>query len=274
VAARARGIRTQALIFARKREEGEGHMALRKYLVALLVGGSLLITAGAASAAFPNFSDCPTSTPGFEACLDVQGTSGNLRIKTFNVPLGESLEIRGGFANGIFTPPAGTTGFFARPVRVPGGLLGIEWLPGNSVLAITELAGSPSQIRIDAETLGLSVPVKVRLVNVLLGMDCHIGTNRNPVVLNLITGTTNPPPPNRPITGFLPPERFVPPNQIQGIGVVDVENSFAVPGATECGLGLGLINSLVNLKLGLPSAAGNNSIEVTNNIALTLGPPL
>ena len=110
-------------------------------------------------------------------------------------------------------------------------------------------------------------------MNLLLGMNCHIGTNRSPVVLNLITGTTRPPAPNRPISGFLPSATFVPPNQIQGLGVKNVENSFAVPGATSCGLGLGLINAAVNLKLGLPSAGGNNSIEVTNNIALTLGAP-
>ena len=45
-----------------------------------------------------------------------------------------------------------------------------------------------------------------------------------------------------------------------------------MPGATECGLGLGLINSLVNLKLGLPAAAGNNSIELHNDVALGIMP--
>jgi hypothetical protein len=249
-------------------------MTLRKYVVALLVAGACLAPAGVASAAFPNFTGCPTSAPGFELCVNVQAVRGNLNIKGFDVPLGESLEIRGAISREeTFLPATGTNGFIARPVAVPGGLLGIEWIPGNSVLAITELAGSPSAVRFDTGRLGLSVPVKVRLVNTLLGMNCHIGTNANPVRLNLITGTTSPPPPNRPISGSIPVERFVPPNQIQGIGVVNVENSFAVPGATECGLGLGLINALVNLKLGLPSAAGNNSISVTNNIAITLGAP-
>jgi hypothetical protein len=248
-------------------------MAVRRCFVALLVTGAFLAFGGVASAAFPDFTGCPTTAAGFEACIDIQGVSGNLRIKEFNVPLHESLEIRGAYANDTFVAPAGTTGLFARAVPVPGGLLGIEWLPGNSVLAITELAGPPSAIRIEGGTLNLSLPIKVRLVNTLLGMDCHIGNNSHPVQLNLITGTTSPPLPNTPITGFVPPERFIPPNQLQGFGVVNVENSFAVPGATECGLGLGLINSLVNLKLGLPSSAGHNSIEATSNIAITLGPP-
>jgi hypothetical protein len=237
--------------------------------IAALVGG-----AQAAQAAFPNFSGCTATDISREACIDIQNRSGALNIRGFNVPLGESLEIRGKITpeaggGNLFTPPSGTTGFFATPVPVPGGLLGIEWIPGNSVLALTELAGSPSAIRIDTGSLGVRIPIKVRLVNLLLGMDCHIGTTSRPVVLNLITGTTSPPPPNRPISGRVGEQSFTE-RAILIRGNLNVENSFAVPGATECGLGLGLINSLVNLKLGLPSAAGNNSAQIVNDVALGL----
>lgn len=240
-------------------------------LAAVLATGIVLMLAGSALA-FPNFSDCPTSNPAVRGCIDVQNRTGNLNIKGFNVPLGESLEIRGGFTEAEtgnrFYPPTGTTGLFARPVAVPGGLLGIEWIPGTSVLAITELAGSPSNIRFNFASFGLSVPVKVRLVNILIGMDCHIGTDRNPVMLNLITGTTAPPPPNRPVTGRVGRFTFTPPGLFTVAENYNVDNTFAVPGASECGLGLGLINAAVNLKLGLPSAAGNNSIEVRNEIGI------
>jgi hypothetical protein len=268
--------RVGMMMSARGRGERQRLMRSRKLtlaVAAVLATMALLGGAGAAQAVFPNFSGCTISEPAEEGCIDIQNRSGNLNIKGFNVPLGESLEIRGMTrASEIgekpnFVPPAGTNGFFATPVAVPGGLLGIEGLPGNSVLAITELAGSSSDIRIDAATLALTVPVKVRLVNLLLGMDCHIGTNRNPIVLNLITGTTNPPPPNRPISGRIGEAEFDG-RAIIIRGNVNVENSFAVPGATECGLGLGLINTLVNLKLGLPSASGNNSIEVVNDVAV------
>jgi hypothetical protein len=147
--------------------------------------------------------------------------------------------------------------------------LGIEWIPGNSVLALTELAGPSSAIRINTGNNSLIVPIKVRLVNLLLGMDCHLGTNSRPVVLNLILGTTSPPLPNRPISGRLGTVRFTE-RTIVITGNVNVDNSFAIPGATECGLGLGLINALVNLRLRLPSAAGNNSTEVHNDLALGL----
>ncbi len=250
-------------------------MASRKLFVALLATAAWLVVAGSAVAAFPNFTGCPTRTAGVNSCIDVQSTSGFLNIKGFNVPLHESLEIRGGFipnetVTPIFVPATGTNGFIGTPVPVPGGLLGIEFpIPGNSVLAIAELAGPTSAIRLNIETQGLIVPVKVRLVNTLLGMDCHIGTNSRPVQLNLTTGTTSPPPPNRPITGHLAEGEFDPvARALVFRGAVDVENSFAVPGATECGFGLGLINAIVNAKLRIPSAAGNNTISVTNNIAL------
>jgi len=245
----------------------------RRALVAAVAAAmALVVGAGAAKAAFPDFTGCASGA----FCIDIQNRSGNFNIGDFNVPLHESLEIRGQLVpNGTeipdFVPIPGTNGFFARPERVPGGLLGIEWLPGNSVLAITELAGPSSAIRIEPNTGRVQVPIKVRLVNTLLGMNCHIGNNSRPIVLNLITGTTSPPPPNTPITGRRGSFMAIP-GGFALIGNTNVENSFAVPGATECGLGLGLINTLVNLKLGLPSPAGRNSITLNNDAALAFLP--
>lgn len=247
---------------------------LQATLAAVVAAMALMVAAGAAQAAFPNFSGCTSRRAEEGICIDIQQRRGAFEIKGFRVPLHESLEIRGKLLpNGTeiptFVAPSGTTGFFARPESVPGGLLGIEWLPGNSVLAITELAGPPSAIRITP--IEVRIPIKVRLVNLLLGMDCHIGNNSNPVRLNLTVGTTNPPPPNRPITGdFGVPSEI--PGGVQRIGQVNVDNAFAVPGATECGLGLGLINSLVNSRLRLPSAAGNNTMSQTSDVALALMP--
>lgn len=243
-------------------------MKIRKHVVALaatIASTALLASGGLAQAAFPNFSDCPT---GANVCFDIQNTAGNLNIKGFNVPLLRSLQIRGGLVGGVFTPPRGTNGFFSTPVAVPGGLLGIEWIPGTSVLAITELAGPPSAIQVDPSELNIAIPVKVRLVNLLLGMDCHIGSNSSPVVLNLITGTTNPPAPARPISGRVATPSVINERTITFIGNRNVDNTFTVPGASRCGLGLGLINALVNAKLRLPSAAGNNSVDITNNVGI------
>ncbi len=248
----------------------------RAAVAAVVAAMAVMIGAGAAQAAFPDFTGCTSRTPETGVCVDIQQRSGNLNINGFNVPLHETLEIRGtlipnGTERPLFQAPAGSTGFIGRTERVPGGLLGIEWIPGTTVLAITELAGSPSAIRLNLQDLSVQLPVKVRLVNVLLGMDCHIGNNSRPVRLTLITGTTSPPAPNRPISGRVGTSGEIP-GGFSVVGNTHVENAFAVPGATECGLGLGLINSLVNLKLGLPSAAGKNSIVLNSDVAIAVRP--
>jgi hypothetical protein len=229
---------------------------------------------GVAAATFPNFSDCPsTGLPSGSVCIDIQSVEGSLEIKGFRVPLDHALEIRGAIeVAGRFIPPTGTNGFFATPVNIPGGLLGIE-LPFefNLVLATAELAGSPSEIVIRPGDQTISVPIKVRLSNPLIGSNCHIGSNRSPVRLNLIPGTTEPPPPNRPITGRFGRLEFVPPDVLLSRGGIDVENSFSIPGAQECG-GLGLIDLLVDAKLRIPSAAGNNAAIITNESGVKILP--
>jgi hypothetical protein len=246
---------------------------MRKHFVALLVVGVSVLFAGSASAAFPNFSDCPRSDPDVTACLDVQSVSGSLEIKGFTVPLGESLEIRGGINTGTrrFIPPAGTNGFFSRSIKVPGGILGLEfWIPGNEVLAIAQLAGPTSAVVVETGfPTTLRLPVKVKLENPILGGSCYIGTNSNPSRMNLTTGTTSPPPPNTPITGSIgTPSLEGEPPVLKLLGATNVDNAFAVPGASGCGL-LGIASPLVNLRLRLPSAAGNNTMIVRNNIAIT-----
>ena len=54
----------------------------------------------------------------------------------------------------------------------------------------TELAGEPANFTIQSVTL----PIKVHLTNPagLLGSTCYLGSNSEPIVLHLTTGTTNP----------------------------------------------------------------------------------
>lgn len=235
---------------------------------------SLLAMSGSAIAAFPDFSDCPRSTPNITGCIDIQSTSGSLDIKGFTVPLGDSFELRGALAadasnpNGVrFVPPTGKTGVFAKPVQVPGGLLGIDFpIPGNAVTATAKLAGPVSGISVNPGTLAVRLPLKLALTNPIIGPGCQIGSDSSPVRLNLIVGTTAPPPPNTPISGRVGTVAFNP-GYISITGNTNVDNAFSVPGASGCGIGLGLINAIVNAKLKLPSASGNNTIIVNNNLA-------
>jgi hypothetical protein len=121
----------------------------------------------------------------------------------------------------------------------------------------------------------VSLPVKIHLENPVLGNKCYIGSNANPIMLNLTTGETNPPPPNGPISGVNPvlSEDPVRPHVVLANNGTFVDNSFAAPAAHGCVLTLLWvipvnIDGLVNLQSGLPSAAGTNETVQTANTAL------
>ncbi|HEY4276679.1 MAG TPA: hypothetical protein VGM91_00590 [Conexibacter sp.] len=240
-------------------------------MVAVMAVGTLSLSSSA-SAAFPNFSGCPRSQSIY--CLDIQSTTGSMTIKGFTVPLGASIEIRGGIgddgAGGArFVPPSGTNGFFAKPVEVPGGILGIDLpISLNDVEATAQLAGPASSLRVDPTTLTVRMPLKLTLSNPLIGPACRIGTDSDPAWVTLIVGSTAPPPPNRSISGVVGTDSSPAPGTEVLSGNRNVDNSFSIPGASLCGLGLGLFNTIIDAKLKLPSSGGNNTLIVNNNLAL------
>ncbi|MEU5877719.1 hypothetical protein [Spirillospora sp. NPDC047279] len=99
----------------------------------------------------------------------------------------------------------------------------------------------------------------------VLGL-CEIGTDSNPILLNLTTGTTSPPAPNQPITGS--PATLITTNgPISIYKAKHVDNSWAAPGARNCIYGNDPVSATVSLLAGLPSAAGHNSIALDEYIA-------
>jgi hypothetical protein len=117
--------------------------------------------------------------------------------------------------------------------------------------------------------------VKIHLQNStgVLGPNCYVGSNSNPIALHLTTLTTSPPPPNKPISGE-DPKLSVDPENENIIFLKNgkfVDNAFAAPGASGCVLTLfGFIpinlDGLVNLQSGLPAAAGTNeTVQVTDS---------
>jgi hypothetical protein len=229
-------------------------MRRSKLLLGVVTAAACAVLPASAQAAFPNFSDCPRSQS--VSCADIVARSGSMSIKGFDVPLRDgTLEIRGGLGTQEFIPPRGTNGFFARPVEVPGGLIGIDLpIPFNDVTATPELAGPASSIRLSIADFSISVPIKLHLTNPLLGPNCYIGSNRNPVQQTLSVTRQ----------GAISPAS----NYVAILGQVNEDNRYSIPGATGCALGLGFINSIVNLKLGLPSSSGNNAMSLTSDIAL------
>jgi hypothetical protein len=250
---------------------------------------AVVLLAPAAQAKEPNpgytqFAGCPSpeEKAGLEVCLFSEITGGTLKVGNKEVPIVNPLTLSGGADaefNGFTYNSKG--GLSKTPQKVPGGVLGLTgltWLLeffGSEALtlyATTELAGTPSNFTIETVT----IPIKVHLTTPsgVLGNTCYIGSDSNPITLKLITGTTNPPAPNKPITGQEPEI------SIDGLGIVHlkngiyVDNSFSAPGASGCVLKLfGFIpislNGFVNSQSGLPAPAGTNTAIQNFNLEFT-----
>ncbi len=256
-------------------------------VLVLAVGAALLMALFASSAqaktpdkGYEQFAGCPSpeenSTVFF--CLNNVIKSGNLKIGNKNTPIEKPISLSGGvnFAGEFFYNSKG--GLSKAKQKVPGGIIGLTgltWLAeflGSDALTLygtTELAGKVGNPLAETFTL----PIKVHLENStgVLGPNCYVGSTANPITLNLIEGTTSPPPPNKPISGHGYTEIFEDPvyNIVTFKNIKLVDNSFAAPGASGCVLTLfGFIpisiNGLVNSQSGLPAAAGNN--ETVQNV--------
>lgn len=269
---------------------------MRRLLLASAALLAMLILAPSASAAltgpFAKFVTCPDANPAVDGCLYAESSSGTFTMGKKEVPLKNPVVLKGGLdapGGSIFeelTTVAPTDGqtLSKTPQPVPGGLLGITaptWWPQflrdlfnetinngfTGVNATVELAGPASSVKVSVlnTILGsgtaIAMPAKVKLDNPFLGSNCYIGSNSNPIKLNLTTGTTSPPPPNTPISGS--PGEFV--GEEEGTIIADknnklVDNSFAAPGASGCGgLFSFLIDPFVNSIVGVPSPAGTNT---------------
>jgi hypothetical protein len=202
------------------------------------------------------FSECPFNSPIVGGCLYSATTSGEFVVGKGTVPITKTIILQAGLnTEGELIPPENGNELSKTPLQVPGGLVGIE-LPGNftEVTATAEMAGKGSYVN------SINLPLKVKLDNIALGGNCRIGSESEPLSLHLTYETTNPPPPNKPISGKVTLSQRGPVTVLTG---TLVDNAFAAPGANGCTL-LPLVGDLaVNLKEGLPAAAGNNTAIMT-----------
>lgn len=299
---------------------------IRKALATALIGifAMPVAMAGPTASGFEAFQYCPYNNPSVGACVVNTTTSGSLVIGNTSLPITPSIVLQGGIT-GIEASPlydaVGAPTLSSPPANVPGGLLGIanpapNWpfplwqLFWNIVNSVNDVTASMEPVDTIQTNFGNALfpptdgsdptvarlALRVHLQNPFLGDTCYIGSAQNPIVLNLQTGTTNPPPPNQPISGNTGKFGFVqvgsdPYAYIQVDGSTLVDNAFAVPAASGCGnvaLGLPIVTQLldvlvsgaVNLKVGLPSAAGKNtaimngstSLAASTYVAGTAGP--
>jgi hypothetical protein len=248
---------------------------------------------------FATFKQCPRFTPGLTNCLYSQVTSGEYVLGNATVPIVNTVTLQGGISVNeetgaeTFVNALGGATLSRTPQPVPGGLLGMVSSPrlprsfrreidraarwgGLDVRATVELAQQEGGIGISEINLlaqggpALTLPVKIKLDNPFLGNRCYVGSRFDPIVLNLTDGETAPPAPNQPIKGKFGEFEF---KDEGAVGLITnntlVENAFAVPQANGCGGPFSfVIDRILNQKLGLPSAAGHNSVVQNGSVEI------
>jgi hypothetical protein len=279
-----------------------------RWILALAAPVAALALASPAMAGEPTgeysvFNQCPLSVPFINACVYSETVSGEVKIGETAVPIvkpmvfqgGETREVDGEEETRAFVPAANGETITKAPQPVPGGLAGLvkcteigEPLERGTcelafqngltgVNATAELVGQVqySILKLASHKAGLVMPLRVHLENSLLGSECYIGSASEPITLHLTTGTTEPPAPNKPISGA---ESGLTIKNGGGLVVAEdvsaVDNAFAVPTANGCGPSVlsSVIDPIINLKLGLPSAAGNNTAILNGSVEQASAP--
>ncbi|CAL9573361.1 hypothetical protein [Streptomyces sp. Tu 3180] len=262
-------------------------------LGALALPGTATAAEPALNGEWAPFTRCPVDAPAMLAadgvdrtpqCVVSTSARGSVKLGRTTVVTGRTnLQIgvvqNADGTSSVVAPPSGA--LVADPATVPGGLLGlmcpsdIPVITGicrtlensglNRITATMESVGAPYAFDQTAGVLTdlpiVALPVRIHLENPLLGDKCYIGSAADPIVLrprNL----------NYPEAGLSffrgdgTPDEAGEMSRIDLTGATQNDSTFAVPGATGCGLNVGLINAAVNAKTGLPSASGNNSLTL------------
>jgi hypothetical protein len=270
----------------------------RTLLAALALTGLFAATLGSASAMaepkgeFAAFAECPTSNPELSACLVARAESGAVVFGDQTVPVVNTQTLQGGFIENEageqqFVAAAKGNTLTKTPQKVPGGLSGLvncteitnkklrescESIFENKltgVYATIELAKPASEIGLNENNLlaemgtALSLPIKVKLENPLLGNECYLGSNSSPIVAELTDGTS----------GSLKGKLGTISTRAEARILVIKENTLvnntvAVPGANGCGPG-GLLNGIVNGRLKIPAKSGTNKVTLNGTLEQT-----
>ncbi|MFE6287484.1 hypothetical protein [Streptomyces sp. NPDC057877] len=270
--------------------------ALGTALAAFAATGTATAAAAQPNGEWAPFTRCPVDAPVMLAadglaktpqCVVAASASGSIKLGNTTVTTGKTNLQMGVIQNSDGTStvvaPAGGA-LLADSATVPGGLLGLMCpsdMPGvtaiceqlsnstlNKITATVESVGTPYAFN---QTAGIvtgepivALPVRIHLQNPILGDNCYIGSRSNPIVLRPENLTF----PDFGISFFNGDGTTADDGEMSRInltGATQNDDGFAVPGATGCGLGLGLVNAAVNAKTGLPAPAGSNNLTLNSS---------
>ncbi|GAA4807940.1 hypothetical protein [Tomitella cavernea] len=232
---------------------------------------------------YDNYADCPKdkvtapTKPGGPnnrgSCYDLYVRSGTMKLGNLTVDIPDgSMKIAVGQnfkvdenGNPIPLDPGpgyelawlakddGHNGLYSNDVTVPGGALGTSSSENFALTGIKAEVQAVEPPVVDLQESRLTMSIRIKLSNPLLGDSCYLGSAENPINIDL-------------------KPTYVPPalendhgDGAMLTGLKSVDNSFSVPGATGCGL-FGSLNGMVNSKAGAPSASGQNSLTTVSDV--------
>jgi len=268
--------------------------------LALVAFGALFVapSAFAHSGEYAEFNQCPSTNPNVVTCLYNKTTSGEVILGNKKVPIVNPVVLQGGLSEPVgespfssFYPALNGESLTKAAQPVPGGLSGLVNCKeiSNIILRLLceatfengftgvnstlELSRPASEIQVSLGNIlfenGVSakLPVRVHLENPLLGSGCYIGSSSSPIIWNLTTGKTSPPPPNKSISGTVGKVEVKGPDEgiLRLNGNRQVDNAWSAPAATGCG-GAGwelILDPIIDASVGVPSKAGTNTASLT-----------
>ena len=286
------GMRVRRFCFAAR-----ATVAATAALVSVGVGAAPAVAVGypAPGGIYAPFVDCPLhdpemrlAAPGFAmGCIQSVTASGSFTVGGIPVPITQPVTVQFGTysdsdsnGNQVFhvVPPQDHKELLSEPQLIPNGFLLLVCSTGNPAVARlcqTAMTSGQTDLTVQVELAGpitnfsplatspFTLPVKVELGNPLLGGNCSIGSDDDPVVLNPVF---NP-------VGTLNFESDPNPAQFPNVAVLSItgstltDDTFSVPAATNCGPG-DIADAAINTMLSLPSPSGNNHLVLNDNDAL------
>lgn len=266
-----------------------------------------------AAPVFEKFANCPTEIPIVYLCQTGTITGGEVTIGSARMPIDQPITLQAGLIKTgnpenerefFLVPGKNGESLSKTELNVPGGLFGpsnCDEIRGGSffrrgaqelcrrffdnrftrVTATVESAANEHNPPIlneynfgSEQGSALTLPTKIHLKNPLLGNGCYIGSESNPIELQLSSGTSGK------LKGkFGEPETVIEVvkeeklRSLRDTGISLVDNTFTVPAAEGCGeiFGVtGFLDPLLDRKLGLPSGTGKNAVKL--ELELNLAP--
>ena len=242
-------------------------VSVKRWICGGAIAAIALACADTAAAAAPTrgyavFAQCPTHASHVDACFYSPIEGGYLTLGKTVMPIAKTVVLQSGlleeeapFVKRLAGALDGET-LTKVGQTLPGGLF------GSPLEAVTELAAPASSISLSSlgGQLSVTLPIRVRLVNPLLGAECSIGSDAHPIEVRLTTGTSGG------LTGGTGTQRSIDEGGILvKSGVRMVNSGFAVPKAGGCGPAL--IDEALDAKLGLPSSANTIVFDMKLELA-------